>query len=232
MKLLKTIQEKLKVPKTNQAKNYKYRNAEDILMAVKPILSGYGEAATLILSDDLVQIGERYYVVATAYLSDGEKILKAKAFAREMLDKKNKSGQDIIDPMQLTLASSSYARKQALNGLFCLDDSRPPIDDTKDTPKPLSEITLTEKQLSGLMELSDEWYAANKEEWDKKTTVPASAGAITRAIYQKMGKLPSDQDLTDKLPKIQEYVLKFTVDEVFAASDWEDNVDNDMKEGK
>lgn len=123
-KLLK-VQTTLKAPKSqrNTFGNYNYRNCEDILEAVKPILAEVN--ATVILTDELVQVGERYYVKATARFidcdADSEEcsaIIENTAFARE---EENKKG---LDSSQITGASSSYARKYALNGLFAIDDTK------------------------------------------------------------------------------------------------------------
>ncbi|WP_407903290.1 ERF family protein [Escherichia coli] len=115
-KKLWTIQQTLNAPK-NQRNNfggYSYRSAEDILEAVKPLLQN----VTLTLNDEIVLIGDRYYVKATATLSDGEDVIAVTAYARE---EENKRG---MDASQLTGATSSYARKYALNGLFCIDDAK------------------------------------------------------------------------------------------------------------
>lgn len=109
----------LEVPKSkyNEFGKYKYRKAEDILDAVKPLLNKH--EMTLVVSDRMVQIGERYYVASTAIVTDclsGEEV-KAEGWAREEEDKKG------MDQSQITGASSSYARKYALNGLFSIDDS-------------------------------------------------------------------------------------------------------------
>ena len=110
------IQSKLKAPKGqyNSFGKYSYRSCEDIFEAVKPYLSK--EQISLILSDDLVLIGDRYYVKATATLTDGEETITNVAYAREEDTKKG------MDGSQITGASSSYARKYALNGLFLIDD--------------------------------------------------------------------------------------------------------------
>lgn len=112
------IQSELKAPKEqyNSFGNYKYRNCEDILEAVKPLLKKQGLAIRL--SDDIVMIGSRYYVQATAEITDGESSIKAVAFAREEESKKG------MDGSQVTGAASSYARKYALNGLFAIDDTK------------------------------------------------------------------------------------------------------------
>ena len=118
---LLTIQSKLKAPKSqyNSFGKYHYRNCEDILEAVKPLA---GEVKALVyLTDSIEMIGERYYVKATATFVDCEKpeqTISVSAYAREEKDKKG------MDGSQVTGASSSYARKYALNGLFDIDDNK------------------------------------------------------------------------------------------------------------
>lgn len=120
---LAKIQAELNAPKNqyNKFGGYSYRSCEDIYNAVKPLLAKHG--CTLTLSDEVVMIGERYYVKATATLkgSDvqtaGQEITNT-AYAREEDTKKG------MDGSQITGASSSYARKYALNGLFLIDDVR------------------------------------------------------------------------------------------------------------
>lgn len=117
-KLIK-IQQELKAPKNqyNSFGGYDYRSCEDILEAVKPLLAR--EKLLLTINDKIVKIGERYYVRATASLRDEEKnCIKSIAYAREEETKKG------MDGSQITGASSSYARKYALNGLFLIDDSK------------------------------------------------------------------------------------------------------------
>lgn len=115
---LSRIQQALKAPKgqMNNFGGYKYRSCEDIVEAVKPLL---GDCA-LIIEDEIVLIGDRYYVKATATLTNGDPETGASgtAYAREPLEKKG------MDVAQITGASSSYARKYALNGLFCIDDTK------------------------------------------------------------------------------------------------------------
>ena len=117
---LLAVQTMLKAPKNqyNAFGKYNYRNCEDILEAVKPICKEI--KAVVYLTDEIVLIGERYYVKATAYFVDvetGERI-SAVAYAREEETKKG------MDGSQVTGASSSYARKYALNGLFDIDDTK------------------------------------------------------------------------------------------------------------
>ena len=117
---LQKIQCELKAPKNlyNSFGKYKYRNAEGICEAVKPMLEKY--KVILTLSDDIIQVGERYYIKATASLKDVESdgYMDITAMARESLDKKG------MDESQITGTASSYARKYALNGLFLLDDTK------------------------------------------------------------------------------------------------------------
>ena len=114
------VQSKLKAPKSqfNKFGNYAYRNCEDILEALKPILKEVG--ATIIISDEVVSVNERYYVKATVKFIDTEtgEVVEASANARE---EDNKKG---MDSSQLTGSTSSYARKYALNGLFAIDDTK------------------------------------------------------------------------------------------------------------
>ena len=112
------IQQELKCAKEqrNEFGKYNYRSCEDIFEAVKPLLNR--EKLILVMSDELVQIGERYYIKATANIYDYNKtlIISNTAYAREEEVKKG------MDGSQITGASSSYARKYALNGLFLIDD--------------------------------------------------------------------------------------------------------------
>jgi ERF superfamily len=117
MSLVK-IQQELKVPKNqvNAFGKYKYRSAEDIIEAVKPICHKYG--FSLQLSDEIVLIGDRIYVKATAEINSKDDSWCAFGYAREEEVKKG------MDAAQITGAASSYARKYALNGLFAIDDTK------------------------------------------------------------------------------------------------------------
>lgn len=119
MKELLEIQKELKAPKGqyNSFGKYKYRSAEDILEAVKPLCAKHG--CELTLSDEIVYLGERYYIKATARLEkEGCSPVTVTAYAREAENKKG------MDESQITGTASSYARKYALNGLFCIDDTK------------------------------------------------------------------------------------------------------------
>ena len=112
------IQSELKAPKGqyNSFGKYNYRSCEDILEGVKPLLAKHGLVLTIQDSIDL--IGDRFYVKATATITDGKDEISTSAYARESLDKKG------MDASQVTGATSSYARKYALNGLLCIDDTK------------------------------------------------------------------------------------------------------------
>lgn len=112
------IQAHLNAPKDkyNSFGKYSYRTAEGILKALKPLL--YKAKLTLVISDDIVAIGNATYIKATARLTDGINTIENTAFAREAYDKKG------MDASQMTGTSSSYARKYALNGLFAIDDAK------------------------------------------------------------------------------------------------------------
>ena len=149
LKRLLAVQTALKAPKGqyNSFGKYHYRSCEDILEALKPLLSEHNLVLTI--SDSLEMIGDRYYVKAVANLSDVESKIsvEAVAYAREEETKKG------MDGSQITGTASSYARKYALNGLFCIDDTKdadtmPPAEDSKpkeykcvDCGKPFKEFT-------------------------------------------------------------------------------------------
>lgn len=120
MKKLTKIQKQLRAPKDkyNSFGKYAYRSAEGILEAVKPLCAE--QDCQLTLSDEIVLSGNRFYVCATATLVDNEsgEVVNVKAFAREDESKKG------MDGSQITGTASSYARKYALNGLFCIDDAK------------------------------------------------------------------------------------------------------------
>ena len=133
------IQANLKAPK-NQRNNfggYNYRSCEDIMEAVKPLLKERN--CTLIVGDEIVEVADRVYVKATAILrtSDGTEYTNS-AYAREPQTKKG------ADESQITGATSSYARKYALNGLFCIDDTKDAdaTNDHKETPKTAENVTI------------------------------------------------------------------------------------------
>ena len=117
---LTEVQNELKAPKSkyNSFGKYNYRSCEDILEAVKPILKSKRLAMTV--KDDVFNIGDRFYIMATVtvYDCESEEKVTTTAYAREDADKKG------MDGSQITGSSSSYARKYALNGMFAIDDTK------------------------------------------------------------------------------------------------------------
>ena len=140
------VQDELKAPKGqfNKFGNYKYRSCEDIVESVKPILKKYG--IMLNISDELVLIGDRYYVKAVAGLTDGTDVIQSVAFAREPQDLKGMSES------QITGTASSYARKYALNGLLAIDDTKDPDIDEFANQTGQEEKKATPNQIKKLLE--------------------------------------------------------------------------------
>lgn len=145
------IQKQLKAPKDlfNKFGNYKYRSAESILEAVKPLLADYGVLMTI--TDEIVVLGNRFYVKATVTVKKGEETITNVGFAREDETKKG------MDGSQVTGASSSYARKYALNGMFLIDDTKDADTDEyhKQTNQPKAN-TPTAKEIDFELELKAE----------------------------------------------------------------------------
>lgn len=130
------IQSELKAPKGqyNSFGKYNYRSCEDILEGVKPLLAKHGLVLTI--QDDIELIGDRYYVKAITTITDGKESISTSAYARESLDKKG------MDASQVTGATSSYARKYALNGLLAIDDTKD-ADTMDNSKKPVQQTQET-----------------------------------------------------------------------------------------
>lgn len=153
------IQNELKAPKNqyNSFGKYHYRNCEDILESAKPIIKKYN--ASLVITDEIVLIGDRYYVKATATLTDTEtgEVVTNSAYARESESQKG------MDSSQLTGATSSYARKYALNGLFLIDDTKDADtdeykkvqDNSKKSTNPAKEVKSEEQLNKEMVENTD-----------------------------------------------------------------------------
>lgn len=175
-KALADIQGKLKVPKnqTNSFGGYKYRSCEDILEAVKPLLGDN----VLTISDELVQVGERYYVKAIAKFNSTE----VTAYAREEEIKKG------MDGAQITGSASSYARKYALNGLFLIDDTKDSDatnthekTPTKTVSKEPRVVTDTENTLSDL----EKWWSSLSAT-EKASKKPAYEARKAQLVVEAM----------------------------------------------
>jgi hypothetical protein len=233
MELLNKIQQGLKAPKgqMNKFGGYKYRSCEDILEAVKPLLCG----ATLIITDEIVCLHDegvvvienkdeknntsvtmtmpasRFYVKATATLKNGEEEISVSAFARESVIKKG------MDESQITGAASSYARKYALNGLFCIDDTKDSDatntgEDTTQKPKNLfkpTQSTVPNKKQQVVLDLvfTDiaKKYHVNKEK-------------MTKEIFDFKKKYP-DSGTPANIKKIVVWLEKYKLKEIVDGPD-------------
>ena len=190
---LTNIQNDLKAPKNqfNHFGKYKYRNLEDVLEALKPLLLTY--KVTVNISDEVVLIGERYYIKSTATLFDIEKEvnpINSVAYARE---DDNKKGMDLS---QLSGSTSSYARKYALNGLFAIDDTKDsdttnthgkePIDEVKkETVSSISEAQIKRLYAIGKSKGIDSKVIDKSVLTDYKKDTPA---ALTKKEYDELCK--------------------------------------------
>lgn len=163
-KKLSEVQKNMSVPKEhkNNFGNYKYRNCEDILEALKPFLND----CTVTLSDDIVLVQDRIYVKSTATFADNDSSISVSSYAREDKEKKG------MDLSQLTGSCSSYARKYALSGLFLIDNNQDvdSMDNTKSnvvknnhSKEKLEAALLKIKESKTLDELKENYTAAYKD---------------------------------------------------------------------
>ena len=175
---LQRIQAGLKAPKSqhNDFGNFNYRSCEDILEALKPLLQK--ENAVLTVSDEIINIGSRFYIKATAVIHDIESDdhIEVSAYAREP-DSRPK-----MDEAQVTGSSSSYARKYALNGLFCIDDAKDPDYTNTGANNKKGSSTGNKRTATQKPEgISQAEFHKLQKEADKK-------GVQYSSIYQRYGK--------------------------------------------
>lgn len=227
---LAAIQAELHSPKSeyNQFGKYSYRTAEAILEAVKPFLKAQG--CVLNCTDDLMLIGDRYYIKATAIITaveDGSQV-STTAWAREEIDKKG------MDQSQVTGASSSYARKYALNGLLAIDNT-PDSDATNEgdgttaaasTKKPAKKVTKTAQETSspaGQGNPSDgklQAPARHSVDWNKwvvaiATGAPSKSGQKVNWMEAFKANYAWDADL---LAALEEDIFNYRVDKGIKAA--------------
>lgn len=184
--MLAKIQSLIKAPKGqfNSFGKYKYRSCEDIVEAVKPVINSLGFYLTL--SDEIVNIGNRFYIKATANISNGTESYSSVAYAREEESKKG------MDGSQVTGASSSYARKYALNGLFAIDDTK----DSDTTNVSNDEPTQDEKYL--LHKLVNTSDLTEEEQEKARKSIDTCSDYDT---YQKIQYRLEDRQLPfDRIP--------------------------------
>lgn len=165
--IITKIQNELKAPKNQYSKwgDYKYRSAEDIEAAVKPLLAKYG--ATLTFDEDVKEVGDRIYFVELARYEDSEQKIQVKGWARESLNKKG------MDDSQISGAASSYATKYALAKLFLIDDSKD-ADNAQPTNKRSIPVRETQAQRIAKAKAFEVQYGGGKEKlvdiysWEKQ----------------------------------------------------------------
>jgi hypothetical protein len=165
------VQKSLNAPKNqyNSFGKYNYRSCEDILEGLKKVLP-YG--ATVVLKDDIKIAGDRYYIEATAIFTYQGVSIESKAFAREASEKKG------MDCSQISGCTSSYARKYALNGLFCIDDSK-----DNDTNENISETKQREQKYNN----------QSKKQTDKIHHKPTLSEEIIKDLAAQITRLFNDQ---------------------------------------
>lgn len=203
---LQKVQADLKAPKNqfNKFGGYNYRNCEDIQEAVKPLLKEVG--AALVVGDELVLIGERYYIKATAKFIDCESndSVQNTAYAREEQEKKG------MDVSQVTGSTSSYARKYALNGLFCIDDVKDA--DNQDNTANKS--------------------GNSRQSGSKKQPAPTNASSQSSAEKVTAPMIESIKELIDKYSskglKMEKILSKYRIKKIedMKLSDYKDCMDN------
>jgi len=165
-KLLNTIQQSIKVEKGqwNDFSKFKYRNCEDILKAVKPLLVD----ANLVLTDEIINLGERYYIKATAKLIDGNgSSIESYGWAREAENKKG------MDECQLSGSTSSYARKYALCGLFAIDDG-------------IDSDSMDNSKSAKVPEKETKWYNLDKAKTDQMLAKLKSGEQTNQGIIDSL----------------------------------------------
>ena len=187
---LSKIQQELKAPKNlyNKFGNYYYRNAEGILNAVKPLLNGM----CLLITDEPIMVGERYYIKATATLTDGNESVSSVAYAREDEQKKG------MDGCQLTGACSSYARKYALNALLMIDDSKDSDDDSLSPKNPEND---PEKSKPAAKPAAK---PAEKPVVPAPVSIPAPQAVVS--VAEKVPAIPKEKIKAEKTP-VQQFLI-------------------------
>lgn len=180
------IQQRLSVPKTreNDFGGFNYRNVEDIENAVKPFLKKHN--LRLVFTDEIIAVGDRVYVQATASLSDGKDVIEVSASAREAEKPKAKT-----DDAQLTGGCSSYARKYAACGLFLIDDGKGDPDVAKvDVSSKQNELSEARAEVFAMF--TDKGYTQSEDmvRIIKEVTgqVPIKSVGDAKKVLERLGK--------------------------------------------
>lgn len=198
MEKLAKIQKELKATKDqyNKFGGYAYRSAESILESVKPLLDG----AILTIEDDVVLVGDRFYIKATATFQDGEFIKQTTAFAREPEEQKGMSES------QITGAASSYARKYALNGLFCIDDNKDvDTDEFHEQTKSSVEDIIKGIQEKMTLQNSKAFYAKAIEQYGKGTPEFSKWVKVWADKKDQLEKGAVQQDLKQEFDALEKF---------------------------
>lgn len=197
--MLAKIQSLIKAPKGqfNSFGKYKYRSCEDIVEAVKPIINPLG--FYLILTDEIREERDRYYVKATATISNGTETYSATAYAREDESKKG------MDEAQITGSASSYARKYALCGLFALDDTKDSDATNVGRDEPTTEEKLILHKLLNTSNLSKDEIEKAKKSIDNCPNYDTYQKLYHRLEYRQLPidqiVNPTQKDITNHLKK-------------------------------
>lgn len=191
---LAQVQGELNVPKENVNKfgGYNYRSCEDILEKAKPLCVSHGLLLTI--SDDIRMVSDRIYVLATATVTDtesGEQV-SVNGFAREPLDKKGS------DASQITGAASSYARKYALNGLFCIDDTKDAdaLNTSKEYTQPSQQTQAAAQPQPTVKQAVQQKQLVGEAQYKGEIGACATMDALM-AIWNKYPQLQGDKGFRD-----------------------------------
>ena len=199
------IQTELKAPKSqyNSFGKYKYRNCEDILEALKPLLAKV--KAAVVITDEIVNIAQRFYVKATVRLInvENEEVIETSAYAREPENKKG------LDESQITGSTSSYARKYALNAMFAIDDTKDSdyAPDSNSKPasapknKPLSNEKTNNVSRETLLKISNETLLKINKSIDKYANLTNKTPEEVRAVMGDRFHFTSIENISEIVGK-------------------------------
>ena len=191
LEALGKVQAELKAPKSqyNSFSNFNYRNAEDILEAVKPLLKA--NKLTMIITDSMKQVGERYYLEAKVKLYGYDSEIEALGIAREPEQKKG------MDEAQITGATSSYARKYALNGMFNIDDTK-----DADTDEHHKTTNQPAKDSGNKPFKASTSRPASEKQLDYIKTLATQKGVSEEAIKARLKQIATAKDASDAIAKL------------------------------
>jgi hypothetical protein len=195
------VQNELKAPKGqyNSFGKYKYRSQEDILEALKPLLDKYGLLQTI--SDQILIIGDRFYIKSEVVVSDGATMIHTNAFAREPENKKG------MDESQITGTASSYARKYALNGMWLIDDTKDAdTDEHQEQVDSAPNRKPSAKKAAKVDDDGKEWINKDTKDW-ANAEAKIRAGKIKAVELRDFYKVSNDSmEYFKSLEPQEEYI--------------------------